>query len=109
MLKSNTVLIGSRQKISNKALNVSIGGAALKKVSSIRYMGILIDSTLSYSLCMSIMLWPGSDLGSLLFIAMVDFHQLWFVYYIQLLHCLYNEVKIIKKATKYHRESSIAL
>ena len=50
VLKSNAMLIGSRQKISNKPLNVSVGGAALRLVSSIRYLGILIDSTLSWSL-----------------------------------------------------------
>ena len=35
VMKSNAMLIGSRQKISNKALNVSAGGAALRQVSSI--------------------------------------------------------------------------
>ena len=50
VLKSNAMLIGSRQKISNKALNVSVGGAALRQVTSIRYLGVLIDSTLSWSL-----------------------------------------------------------
>ena len=50
VLKSNGMLIGSRQKISNKALNVSVGGVALRQVSSIRYLGVLIDSTLSWSL-----------------------------------------------------------
>ena len=44
VLKSNAMLIGSRQKISNKALNVSVGGTALRQVSSIRYLGVLIDS-----------------------------------------------------------------
>ena len=50
VLKSKAMLIGSPQKISNKALNVSVGGAALRQVSSVRYLGILIDSTLSWSL-----------------------------------------------------------
>ena len=44
------MLIGSRQKISNKGLNVSVGGAALRQVSSIQYLGVLIDSTLSWYL-----------------------------------------------------------
>ena len=44
------MLIGSRQKISNKTLNVSVGSVALKQVNSTRYLGILIDNTLLWSL-----------------------------------------------------------
>jgi len=50
VVKSNAMLIGSRQKISSKTLNVSVGGVALKQVNSIRYLGVIIDSTLSWSL-----------------------------------------------------------
>ena len=31
---------------------------------------------------MFVILWLGSDLGSLLFVVVVHFHQLWFVYYV---------------------------
>ena len=60
------MLIGSRQKISNKALNVSVGGAALRQVSSFQYLGVLIDSTLScmVSTCL-IILWLRSRLSSI--------------------------------------------
>ena len=50
IVKSNAMLIGSRQKISNKTLNVSVGSVALKQVNSTRYLGVLIDPTLSWSL-----------------------------------------------------------
>ena len=76
VLKSNAMLIGSCQKISNKALNVSVGGAALRQVSSIRYLGVLIDSTLSWSLHVYNIV-AREDLGSHLFAIMVRFHQLW--------------------------------
>ena len=59
VLKSNAMLIGNCQKNSSKTLNVSIGSAALRQVSSIRYLGILIDSIRYHGLYMFIMLWQG--------------------------------------------------
>ena len=48
VLKFNAMLLNwEPPKISNKTLNVSVEGAALKPI---RYLGILIDSTLSWSL-----------------------------------------------------------
>ena len=45
--------VGSRQRIANKSLNVSIGGTLLAQVNSVRYLGILIDNTLSWTLHIS--------------------------------------------------------
>ena len=50
VIKSNVMLIGSRQKILNKSLNVSVGGAALRQANFVRYLGVLLDPTLSWSL-----------------------------------------------------------
>jgi len=44
------MLIGSQQRISDKSFNVSIGGTALKQVDSVRYLGVIIDHTLLWSL-----------------------------------------------------------
>ena len=63
VLKSNAMLIGNCQKNSNKTLNVSIGSAALRQVSSIRYLGILIDSIRYHGLYMFMMLWQGQILA----------------------------------------------
>ena len=43
------MLVGSRQKLMGKSFNVSIGGALLTQVNSFCYLGVLIDSTLSWS------------------------------------------------------------
>ena len=50
VVKSTAMLIGSRQRISGKSFNVSIGGMALSQVDSVRYLGVIIDPTLSWSL-----------------------------------------------------------
>jgi len=50
VVKSNALLIGSQQRLSDKTLTVSIGGTVLNQVKSVRYLGVLIDSTLSWSL-----------------------------------------------------------
>jgi len=38
--KSNCMLIGSHQRVSGEALNVSIGGNLLTQVSSVWYLGV---------------------------------------------------------------------
>ena len=48
--KSNCMLIGSHQRVANKTLHVSVGGNRLTQVNSVRYLGGLIDSTLSWTL-----------------------------------------------------------
>ena len=48
--KSNCMLIGSRQRVAGKELNVSVGGNMLTQVNSVRYLGVLIDSVLSWTL-----------------------------------------------------------
>ena len=53
IVKSSSMLIGSRQRIANKSLNVSIGGTLLAQVNSVRYLGVLIDNTLSWTLHIS--------------------------------------------------------
>ena len=50
MLKSNCMLIGNQQRLSGKALTGSIGSTVLNQVKSLWYLGVLIDSTLSWSL-----------------------------------------------------------
>jgi len=50
VVKSNAMLIGSQQRLSGKALTVLIGGTVLNQVKSLQYLGVLIDSTLSWSL-----------------------------------------------------------
>jgi len=45
VVKSNAMLIGSKQRLSGKALTVSIGSTVLYQVKSLRYLGILINST----------------------------------------------------------------
>jgi len=45
--KSNSMLIGSHQRVANKTLHVSFGGNRLTQVNSVRYLGVLIDSVLS--------------------------------------------------------------
>jgi len=39
--KSNCMLIGGRQRVSGKPLNVSIGGNSLTQVNSVWYLGVL--------------------------------------------------------------------
>ena len=48
--KSNCMLIGSRQRVAGKELNISVGGNMLTQVNSARYLGVLIDSVLSWTL-----------------------------------------------------------
>ncbi|MCY3928860.1 MAG: reverse transcriptase domain-containing protein [Acidobacteria bacterium] len=48
--KSNCMLIGSHQKVADKTLHVSVGDNRLAQVNSVRYLGVLIDSVLSWSL-----------------------------------------------------------
>ena len=48
--KSNCMLIGSRQRLANQSLNVFISGNRLTQANSVRYLGILIDSVLSWTL-----------------------------------------------------------
>ena len=48
--KSNCMLIGSRQRVANKSLHVSVGGNRSTQVNSVRYLGFLIDSMLSWTL-----------------------------------------------------------
>ena len=47
------MLIGSRQRIANKAINVSVGGTLLTTANSVRYLVITIDPTLSWNLHVS--------------------------------------------------------
>ena len=48
--KSNCMLIGSHQRVANKELCVSVGGNVLTQVNSVRYLGVLIDPVLSWTL-----------------------------------------------------------
>ena len=48
--KSNYMLIGSRQRVANKGLGISVGGNMLTQVNSVRYLGVLIDPVLSWTL-----------------------------------------------------------
>ena len=48
--KSNCMLIGSRQRVANKGLGISVGGNMLTQVNSVRYLGVLIDPVLSWTL-----------------------------------------------------------
>ena len=43
VVKLTSMLIGSRQRILGKSFNVSVGGTALSQVSSVRYLGVIID------------------------------------------------------------------
>ena len=53
VVKSSSMLIGSRQRIANKSLSVSIGGTLLAQLNSVRYLGVIIDNTLSWTLHIS--------------------------------------------------------
>jgi len=44
------MLILSQQRIACKVLTVSISGVVFNQVNSVRYLGLIIDSTLSWSL-----------------------------------------------------------
>ena len=48
------LIIWSRQVITNKMFNASIGGTLLNQVSSVCYLGVTIDPTLSWNLHVSI-------------------------------------------------------
>ena len=43
------MLIGSRQRIADKTLNISVGGTVLNRATSVWYLGVIIDPTLSWS------------------------------------------------------------
>ena len=45
--KSNVLLIGSRQKLRNHDLCITVHGKQLSHVSSVRYLGLHIDENLS--------------------------------------------------------------
>ena len=47
--KSNCMIIGSCQRVSHQALSVSVSGSVLSQVHSVWYLGVLIDSTLSWN------------------------------------------------------------
>jgi len=53
VVKSNSMLIGSQQRIANKSLKVSIGGSSLTQVNSVRYLEVIIDNMLSWNLHIS--------------------------------------------------------
>ena len=46
--KSHVMLIGSRQKLQNHELHITIGSTQLSRVPFLRYLGIYIDETLSW-------------------------------------------------------------
>ena len=46
--KSNVMLIGSRQKLQNHDLIVTVDGRPLARVSSFKYLGLLIDENLTW-------------------------------------------------------------
>ena len=46
--KSNVMLIGSRQKLRNHDLCVTVDGKQLSRVSSVKYLGLHIDENLSW-------------------------------------------------------------
>ena len=48
--KSSCMLIGSRQRVAGQTLSVSVGGSVLFQVHSVQYLGVLIDSVLSWNL-----------------------------------------------------------
>ena len=47
VVKSSTMLTGSQPRISGRTLNVSIGGTVLNLAKSVRYLGVIIDLSLS--------------------------------------------------------------
>ena len=53
VVKSTSMLIGSRQRITNKVINVSVGGTLLTTASSVHYLGVKFDPTLSWNLHVS--------------------------------------------------------
>jgi len=53
VVKYNSMLIGSHQRIANKTLNVSVGSTPLAQVNSVHYLGVTIDLTLSWNLHVS--------------------------------------------------------
>ena len=48
MGKSHVMLIGSRQKLQNHELCITVGSTQLSQVPFFRYLGIYIDETLSW-------------------------------------------------------------
>ena len=47
--KTKSMLIGSRQRVSNTDLNVSIADSPIVKVNSCKCLGVIIDETLSWT------------------------------------------------------------
>ena len=48
--KSYCMLIGTCQRVADKTLSVSVGGNVLTQVNSVWYLGVLINSALSWTL-----------------------------------------------------------
>ena len=46
--KTKSMLIGSKQKVCNTDLNVSIAGSSVVKVNYVKYLGVIIDDSLSW-------------------------------------------------------------
>ena len=46
--ESNAMLVGSRQKLQNRDLNVTVDGKPLSRVSSFKYLGLYIDENLNW-------------------------------------------------------------
>jgi len=46
--KSNVMLIGSYQKLSNNDLRVTVDGKQLSRVSSVKYLGLSLDEHLTW-------------------------------------------------------------
>ena len=45
--KTKSMLIGSKQKVHNTDLNVSIAGSSVVKVNCVKSLGVIIDESLS--------------------------------------------------------------
>ena len=78
------MLIGSHQRMADKVLSVSIGGNVLTQVNSVRYLGVLIDPVLSWTLHVRSRSLE-SDLDLLQLFVMGHCHLQCCVYYTQLL------------------------
>ena len=48
LLKSLCMLIGTRQRVGGKTLRLSLDNSFLRQVSSTRYLGVCIDSHLTW-------------------------------------------------------------
>jgi len=79
---SNSMLIGSHQRIANKILNVTFGG---KVLNSVHYLGVTIDPSLSWNLQVSNVVF---NLELLHYFGLGHYHQRSSVHCILLLCCL---------------------